>query len=74
MDAIAKKAQAAPKFIRLATVLQMTGLSRSSIYRLEAAGRFPRRAQLGVRAVAWRPEDVDSWVKSRKPPEGRSHG
>lgn len=57
---------AAPgRLIRLPAVSKMTGLSRSAIYRFEAAGEFPRRRRLGLRAVAWPEAEVAAWVASR---------
>ena len=44
-------------FARLPTVMQATGLGRSTIYRLVASGGFPPPVHLGPRAVAWRWSD-----------------
>lgn len=49
---------------RLPEVEQVTGLSRSSIYRLEASG-FPKRVKLGQRAVGWPREAVLNWCRTR---------
>lgn len=50
--------------LRLPAVLARTGLSKTTIHRLEAAGRFPRRRRVGTRAVAWVAAEVDAWVDS----------
>ncbi len=50
---------------RLPTVLKMTGLGRSTIYRWIADGSFPPPVRLGPRAVAWRWSDLDRWTQSR---------
>jgi prophage regulatory protein len=50
---------------RLPTVLKMTGLGRSTIYRWIADGSFPPPVRLGPRAVAWRCSDLDEWTRSR---------
>lgn len=52
---------------RLAEVEQLTGLSRSSIYRLESNReiQFPKRVKLGQRAVGWPREAVLAWCRSR---------
>ena len=50
---------------RLPTVLKMTGLGRSTIYRWIADGSFPPPVRLGPRAVAWRWSDLDEWTRSR---------
>jgi prophage regulatory protein len=46
-------------------VLDRTGLSRSSLYRLHAAGSFPRRVQISERSVGWIESEVDAWLASR---------
>lgn len=52
---------------RLAEVQRLTGLSRSTIYRLESlsAIHFPRRVKVGPRAVAWVRADVLDWCANR---------
>jgi prophage regulatory protein len=60
-------------FIRLKTVLQRTGLSRSSIYLRITQGTFPRPVSLGGRAVGWIDSEVEAWIttqidESRKQP------
>ena len=50
---------------RLPEVEQVSGLSRSSIYRLEASGEFPKRVKLGQRAVGWPREALLNWCRSR---------
>ena len=50
---------------RLPTVLKMTGLGRSTIYRWIAEGSFPAPVRLGPRAVAWRWSDLDQWAQTR---------
>ena len=49
------------KFLRLKTVLEVTGLSRSQIYVLEKGGNFPARISIGARAVAWDSEEIALW-------------
>ena len=55
---------APPTFVRMPSVLRMTGLGRSTIYRLIAEKKFPRPVRIGDRAVAWRQTDLDSWSKA----------
>ena len=43
---------------------QRTGLSRSQLYRLIAAGKFAA-APLAVRASAWSSEDVNQWIRQQ---------
>ncbi len=51
--------------IRLCQVKQMTGLSKSTIYRLEALGVFPKRVKLSTRASAWKASEVARWLAER---------
>ncbi|WP_081355827.1 helix-turn-helix transcriptional regulator [Nitrosospira multiformis] len=46
-------------------VSRVTGLSRSSIYRLEAQGQFPSRVKLSECASGWHSEEVQAWIDSR---------
>jgi prophage regulatory protein len=51
---------------RRSTVLELTGLSTSTIYAMMARGDFPRPVRLGIRAVGWRESDVRDWLESRE--------
>lgn len=51
---------------RLPAVKARTGLSRSTIYKLLADGKFPTHIKLGERAVGWRSSDIDAWIASRE--------
>lgn len=46
-------------------VLRRIGLSNSQLYRLLAAGRFPRPVKLGDRAIAFVRSEVDRWLAER---------
>lgn len=52
-------------FVRMNVVVRMTGLSRSTIYRLIATKKFPFPVRLASRAVAWRSTDLDRWNQER---------
>lgn len=51
--------------LRLPDVLRRTGLSRSMVYQLAAAGEFPAPVRLTPKTSAWRSDDLDSWIASR---------
>jgi prophage regulatory protein len=53
--------------LRLRKVLELTGLGRSTVYRMMSERSFPTPVRLGKRAVAWRHEDVQQWTQSRQP-------
>jgi len=50
------------KVLRLPAVIEITGLSRSSIYRLVQEGKFPPPVKLSARASAWFEADVAQWL------------
>jgi prophage regulatory protein len=54
-----------PEFMRLPQVLKWSGLGRSTIYRMVATGDFPPPVRIGLRAVAWRLNDLECWGASR---------
>ena len=53
------------KIIRLKTVLNMTGLSRSTIYDYMARGIFPRQISLGENSRGWIEKEVNEWIDIR---------
>ena len=55
------------RLLRLAEVTQLTGISKSTLDRMERRGAFPRRLRLGYRSVAWRESEINAWLKNLKP-------
>lgn len=54
------------RVLRVKTVLDLTGVSRATLYRLIRAQQFPKPIALtGVRAVGWDSQAVESWIESR---------
>ena len=53
------------KIIRLSSVIEQTGLSRSSIYKFIQDESFPKQIPLGERAVGWVKSEVDDWIAAR---------
>lgn len=47
-------------------VNETTGLSKSTRWRMEKAGDFPKKIQLSPRAVGWRAEEIIEWCKNRE--------
>ena len=39
--------------------------SDSQVWRLEKAGKFPQRIQLGPMAVGWYQHEIDDWINER---------
>lgn len=61
-DTTAFSSSPEPAFYRIADVIRITALSRSSIYRRIAAGEFPPQVSLGGRAKGWRREALQAWI------------
>jgi len=53
------------RFLRIDEVIDKVGLSRPTIWRLERAGEFPRRRQLGRNSVGWVEDEIEQWMQSR---------
>ena len=51
------------RFMRLPEVVQLTGVSRSTIYRWMAHGEFPKQVSLGANTVAWLENEIDTRIK-----------
>jgi prophage regulatory protein len=49
--------------MRLDEVLNVIGVSESTIRCWEQAGRFPRRRRLGERAVGWLASEIAAWLR-----------
>jgi prophage regulatory protein len=52
------------RILRRPEVLRITGLSASSVLRMERSGRFPRHVRLPGHAVGWREDEVQEWIDS----------
>lgn len=57
--------------LRIGDVRARTGLGRSTIYALAAAGKFPRPVRLTERASGWHANEIDEWIASRPRYHGR---
>jgi prophage regulatory protein len=57
-----RKDRRTDRLLRKPDVTAKTGLSVSAIYRLETAGRFPRRRQIGLRSVAWYESEIAEFI------------
>lgn len=52
------------RLIRKSEILKITGLSYSTIWRLEKAGQFPKRRKVGSYSVAWLESEIKEWIAS----------
>jgi prophage regulatory protein len=51
--------------LRLPEVKRMTGLSRSTLYELQAVHRFPHAIKISARSVGWIESEVQEWIARR---------
>ncbi|MCY1241771.1 Prophage CP4-57 regulatory protein (AlpA) [compost metagenome] len=56
-----------PAFFRMADVVRITALSRTTVYRRIAGGKFPPPVHLGGRACGWPRAAIQRWIDD---PEG----
>jgi prophage regulatory protein len=54
--------QTSDRIIRLRTVLDRTGLSRSTVYRKIAEGTFPSQVRISVHGAGWREFAINRWI------------
>ncbi|MBW1953785.1 MAG: AlpA family transcriptional regulator [Deltaproteobacteria bacterium] len=59
------------QILREPQVIEITGLSRTTLWRLEQCGCFPRRRRLGGRSVGWLKSEICEWITSRPQAAGR---
>jgi prophage regulatory protein len=53
------------KFLRDPQVAILTGLSKSTRWRLEKFGKFPKRRQLSTKSVGWLASEIEDWIETR---------
>ena len=53
------------RFLREKQCRDISGLSRTTRWRLERAGLFPKRYSISPGAVAWLASEVQEWLQSR---------
>jgi prophage regulatory protein len=58
------------KLLRFPVVRERTGLSRSTIWRLERRGEFPKHHRIAPNIVAWSEHEVSRWIEERLGADG----
>lgn len=53
------------RIIRAKEVVEMTGLSRTTIWRMERYKSFPARVSLGKNSIGWKLSDIQKWLSTR---------
>ena len=52
------------RILRINTVLERTGLTRSTLYRKINDGTFPRQVAISSRCAGWRESAVNAWMRN----------
>jgi prophage regulatory protein len=52
------------RILRLKSVLERTGLSRSTLYRKIQDRTFPRALRISARCTGWRESDIEAWLRN----------
>ena len=60
-----KQQGAVMRLIRIKEVIERTGMSRTTIYRLRQQNRFPEAIVLTGTMVAWLEADILAWIQAR---------
>lgn len=50
------------RILRIKTVLDRTGLSRSTLYRKVQNGSFPKQIAISTRCAGWRESAINEWM------------
>jgi predicted DNA-binding transcriptional regulator AlpA len=53
------------QILKMPEVIKVTGLARSTIYKLISENRFPKQIKLTSFSSGWLQSEVDSWVSER---------
>jgi prophage regulatory protein len=53
------------RFIRMPVVLDISGLSKTTIYEYVSRGEFPAPVSLGAKSVAWVESEVVAWMDAK---------
>ncbi len=56
------------RILRIREVLEMTGLSDSTLWREIKAERFPSPVPISARGKGWLASDVSAWLRNRRNP------
>ncbi|MFM9852520.1 MAG: helix-turn-helix transcriptional regulator [Sphingomonadaceae bacterium] len=62
MAGLADAAPTPDRIVRIKTVLNRTGLSRSTLYRKIQDGTFPRQLKINVHSAGWSEAAINAWV------------
>jgi prophage regulatory protein len=59
--------EARDQIVSVRTAMALTGLSRTTLWRLAKAKHFPLAVAISPRRRGWRLSEIEAWVASRRP-------
>jgi len=62
------------RFRRWPWVKDITGLSRTTVWRLEKQGKFPNRRHISPSSVGWLEHEIFKWMDDCEDVLGGQHG
>jgi prophage regulatory protein len=65
VDLETERGQRRDRILRFPEVKSRVGYERTWIFRLEKAGKFPKRVSLGPKSVGWLESEIDAWISDR---------
>lgn len=60
-----------PRLLSWPQVREKVGISRTTAWRLQKKGAFPRPVEISAGRVGWRQEDIEAWAANLTPRVGR---
>lgn len=63
--ALATRQSAAARLIRLPSLVQRLGCSRSTVYQMVADGLLPKQVKISRRCVAWPADEIEAVMTAR---------
>ncbi len=54
------------RIMRIQEIIEITGVSRSTIWRMERRGEFPSRVPLGASSIGWLKSEINAWIKNKR--------
>ncbi len=54
------------QLLRKQTIIELTGMSHSTLYYMMNRNEFPKPVKLGARSVAWKRSEIEAWINSRE--------
>ena len=53
------------KFLRIKSVIEKTGIAKSTIWLWTSEGKFPKPIKLSPRITVWEEDKINKWMKNQ---------